>query len=193
MVIDLRNNPGGSKNAVADLARRLLGMYLQPGLGLPEAQVDDRGIASSQPVLWLENPSLAAGAVASPLTANAQRQQAGLLRGLKNIMVLTSRNTCSAAELLIHGLQKHLPSTIRFATVGDTTCGKPHGYKEHDYFGTTIFVVHLTLLDAANQPAYPNGIAPNCQVKDLILGPEAGDYDLVFQAAINYAQQGKCQ
>ena len=89
-------------------------------------------------------------------------------------------------------MQQHLPSTVRLATIGQATCGKPHGFVSRDYFGTTVNVVDTTWLNAANQPAYPNGVAPTCPVKDLIVGPEGGDHDVVFQAALDYLWFGKC-
>ena len=89
--------------------------------------------------------------------------------------------------------RKHSNVMLKDLTLLDFSCGKPYGYKQRDYFGTTISVVNAALLDAAALPAYPQGIAPTCRVKDLIVGPEGGDYDLVFQAAVHYAQQGKCQ
>lgn len=193
LVIDLRANGGGNVHAVGDLARRLLGKYLQPGLGLPKAQSDDNHRLLTQPTVWLEKASSAAVQPAKPANQPAEPPyQQGLLRGLKDIVVLTSNDTCSAAELLIHGLKQHLPSNVRFATMGDTTCGKPHGFRSREYFGTTIQVVDIAWLNAAEQPAYPQGITPTCRVKDLIWGPEGNDNDLVFQAAVNYVRQGKC-
>jgi C-terminal processing protease CtpA/Prc len=192
LVIDLRANLGGNVNAVGDLARRLLGKYLQPGLGLPKVQSNDANGLFSEPTVWLEKSSTGAAQASKPSDHSAATDQAGLLRGLQDVVVLTSGNTCSAAELLIHGLKQHLPSSVRFATVGDTTCGKPHGFRSREYFGTTIQVVDTTWLNAAALPAYPQGIAPTCYVKDLILGPEGNDDDVVFQAAVNYVRYGKC-
>jgi carboxyl-terminal processing protease len=76
--------------------------------------------------------------------------------------------------------------------VGDATCGKPYGFQNHEYFGASIQVVDTAWLNAASQSAYPQGIAPICRYEDMLLGPETTDDDSVFQTAMNYIYNGKC-
>jgi C-terminal processing protease CtpA/Prc len=191
LVLDLRSNPGGDVHAVGDVARRLLGKYLQPGLGLPRISFKDDRSASKLPTVWLEKSSDAPSKASASAQA-APAYQTGMLRALKDIVVLTSPQTCSAAELLTYGLQQHLPDTVRLVIVGEATCGKPYGFEMHEYFGTSIQVADTAWLNAASQPAYPKGIEPTCRSEDQLLGPETTDKDLLFQTAMNYIYNGKC-
>ena len=193
LIIDLRVNGGGRASAVSDLAGRLLGKYLQPGLALPATQHLDNGEVTQTPSIWFKKPNAAAAAAKTKHQSIGQPiEQTGLLRGIKTVLVLTSRETCSAPELLIYGLQKHLEGKVRFATIGDTTCGKPFGFSERDYFGASIWVVNSAFINQQGVPAYHAGIKPTCPVKELLLGPEGAWDDLVFQAAFNYAWHGRC-
>lgn len=190
LILDLRVNGGGRAKAAGELAGRLLGKYLQPGLKLPAVQHLDNGDVIQKPTVWFKKSDPAEKLRRQ--TNGKPYEQTGLLRGIKTVLVLASRDTCPASELLIHGLKKPLEGKVRFAVIGDTTCGKPHGFTNRDYFGASVWVVDSAWENAQGKPACPAGITPTCYVKGSLLGPEGAEADLVFQTALNYAWHGRC-
>ena len=73
---------------------------------------------------------------------------------LDRVFVLTGPGTCSASEAIINGLRG---IDVEVILIGETTCGKPHGFYPADNCGTTYFTVQFEIVngawDSATTPA----------------------------------------
>ena len=76
---------------------------------------------------------------------------------LDRVFVLTGPGTCSASEAIINGLRG---IDIEVILIGETTCGKPHGFYPSDNCGTTYFTVQFELVNATGFGDYAGGFTP---------------------------------
>ena len=106
--------------------------------------------------------------------------------------MLTSPATCSAAELFIHAIREQLVPSAQITVIGEPTCGKPFGYSSPLYFGYRHQVINTAIVDAQGQPAYPNGIAPDCTVRDDFKSVVLSSQDALWQATRHVIQTGQC-
>ncbi len=101
LVIDLRYNGGGLVDVAVHLGSLVGGTFTQ-GRVFAEYQHNDRNTALNE-TLRFESPPQALG--------------------LSRLVVVTTRSSASASELLINSLRPHLPVVV----IGDATYGKPVG------------------------------------------------------------------
>ena len=206
LVVDLRGNPGGIGNAAEAVGRLLLGNnlakqriaqqtdWVKPNPALTPEAKDKTLIYSRQVkqistgVLWAFNWSLDNYGNA-PRAENRGNPDRWLPR-MKQVLLLTNGGSCSASEYLIHGLRTL--TDMRVITVGQTTCGKPYGFVTRDYAGYQFEVVDMAFESPSGQSAYSNGIPPTCKVIDPIAVPFTALGDTVLEAALFYAQYGRC-
>lgn len=110
--------------------------------------------------------------------------------GLPRVFVLTSPSTCSASESIINGLRGIDVQVVR---IGDTTCGKPYGFREQlNCDGTyRYFAIEFQGFNAKGFGNYQAGFMPTCRVAD---GGTRGDTasDRLLRGALEYADTGAC-
>jgi len=89
---------------------------------------------------------------------------------LSRLVVIATRSSASASELVINSLRPFMPVTV----VGDTTYGKPVGQYGFRFCGKILFPVAFTGRNARNDPDYFGGIPADCRAPDD-LEHEMGD------------------
>ena len=89
-----------------------------------------------------------------------ERQPESLLT--RRLVVLTTRETCSASETIINGLRPYLP----VYTVGSTTCGKPYLMEPIQFGGQILYPVTARVLNSRGVAEYTTGITPDRQAED---------------------------
>ena len=120
---------------------------------------------------------------------------------LDRVFVLTGPGTCSASEAIINGLRG---IDVEVILVGETTCGKPHGFYPADNCGTTYFTVQFEIVNGAGFGDYAGGFTPdNASSADgvAVAGcAVADDFDHAFgdtrearlNAALGYRSDSSC-
>jgi C-terminal processing protease CtpA/Prc len=108
--------------------------------------------------------------------------------GFTRLVVITSSETCSASEALVHGLAPH----IEVVTIGGTTCGKPVGFQVVRYGDMSYWVVTFKDLNARGEGDYYAGLAPTCAVVEEVAHPLGDPADASFKAALHYLRSGRC-
>jgi carboxyl-terminal processing protease len=106
---------------------------------------------------------------------------------LSRLVVITTRETASASEVIINGLRPHLPVT----TIGDTTNGKPTGMNVWQYDYKYIFApITFKLVNSAGQGNFYSGFAPAKYVTDDITHDFKDKSEYCFKEAIYFLENG---
>lgn len=167
LVLDLRYNGGG----LVDVARHLAGLIGGPSLRdqvFAESRHNDRNRR------W--NQTLRFGGAASSLR-------------LARLVVIATRASASASELLINGLTPFLPVVV----VGDRTYGKPVGQYVLPFCDKVFAPVAFAMVNANGQGDYFDGLPVDCVAADDI-GHELGSPDEAsLAAALDFIGTGGCQ
>ena len=108
---------------------------------------------------------------------------------LSRVFVLTSGNTCSASESIINGLRGIDVQVIR---VGNTTCGKPYGFRQKNNCGWAYFPIEFQGTNAKGEGDYTSGIQPTCRVQDNTSVAAGEPGDPLLQGALTYMDTGAC-
>ncbi len=109
---------------------------------------------------------------------------------LDRLYVLTLEGTCSASELVINAMN---PVGIEVVTVGQTTCGKPIGFRQISFCGKNLSPASFTIVNDSNQGNYFDGIAATCDANDEINTLLADPNESMFAAALYHINNGQCQ
>ena len=167
LVIDLRYNLGGLTNAATHLASLVASSTLS-GQALIMERHNDR----YRDLNWN--------------TGRFDSRPHAL--GLRRIFILTGGMTCSSSEALINGLKPY----VKVVTIGETSCGKPYGFRPLRFRGTDFLLVSFELKNARGEGQYTMGIPADCKVEDRVnIYPGSRD-DPLLAAARYYALHGKC-
>ena len=179
LVIDLRYNPGGRITAASQFANALV--------PLESAQNKDIFVEFEYNSL-LENFYQNTDGVDSE-NLFLRFQEGPVSMGLERIYVLTTNQTASASELLIHGLKPYM----EVITVGSNTLGKYYG--SFVITGTfqsppvyyAILPVTLKYLNADQESDFIDGLKAQIGASENILSPKPlGDpTDPLLEAAIS--------
>ncbi|MGE0452712.1 MAG: S41 family peptidase [Vicinamibacteria bacterium] len=167
LVLDLRYNGGGLVSVAQRLAS-LIGGSRSYAQTFCQFFHNDKQSARNQTLLF-ENP---------PLALNLQR-----------LVVLTTRSSASASELVINALRPFIPVIV----VGDRTYGKPVGQYSFNFCDKVLYPVAFTLLNARGEGNFFDGFAPDCAAADdldHLLGDPA---EASLGAAIGFIRTGACQ
>ena len=81
---------------------------------------------------------------------------------LSRLVVITTRASASASELVINALRPFIPVVL----VGDTTYGKPVGQYSFTFCDKVLNPVSFTLRNAQGQSDFYTGFTPNCPAID---------------------------
>ena len=198
LVLDIRYNGGGYTVIANQLAYMIAGASAAQGRVFSELRFNDKHTAF--------NP--VTGAVLRPTLFRTTGAGLSVAQGellptldLDRVFVLTGPGTCSASEAIINGLRG---IDVEVILIGETTCGKPHGFYPTDNCGTTYFTVQFELVNGRGFGDYAGGFTPdNAPSPDGV--PVAGcavgdDFDHAFgdtrearlDAALAYRRDTSC-
>ena len=166
VVIDLRYNGGGLVDVAVHLGSLVGGTFTQ-GRVFAEYQHNDRNTALNE-TLRFESPPQALG--------------------LSRLVVITTRSSASASELVINSLRPHLPVVV----IGDATYGKPVGQYSFDFCDKVLAPVSFSLVNADGQGDFFGGIAPTCVAADDIEHDLGAADEASLGEALYYIRTGSC-
>jgi carboxyl-terminal processing protease len=168
LVLDLRYNGGGLVDVAVQLAS-LIG-----------------GVRTSGQVMinWAYNERLA------PIYNRSTRfsETPANALNLERLVVITTRSSASASELIINSLRPYLPVTV----VGDTTYGKPVGQNTFNFCDKVLAPVVFSLKNANNEGDFFNGIPANCAAADDITHQLGDPAESSYAEALNVIRTGGC-
>jgi C-terminal processing protease CtpA/Prc len=164
LILDLRYNSGGVLNVATELSSYIASKAVTDVL--VKSTFNDKKTS--------ENETTYFTSVASPLN-------------LTRLVVITSRETASASEVVINGLKPY----INVVTLGDTTNGKPTGMNVWTYSTRFVFApITFKLVNSANFGDFYNGFAPAKYVSDDITHDFGDRNEYCLKEAIHYMETG---
>jgi C-terminal processing protease CtpA/Prc len=108
--------------------------------------------------------------------------------GLSRVVVITTRSSASASEMVINSLRPFMGVTV----VGDSTFGKPVGQYGFRFCGKILFPVSFTARNARDEGDYFGGIPADCAAPDD-LEHELGDgAEASLAEGLQYLVNGSC-
>jgi len=107
---------------------------------------------------------------------------------LSRLVVITTRSSASASELIINSLRPYMPVVV----IGDTTYGKPVGQYGFTVCDKVLAPVSFSIRNANDEGDFFDGIAPTCVAADDA-SHQLGDVaEGSFAEAIAYLRTGAC-
>ena len=182
LIVDLRNNRGGSTetqdtlaNLIAPLAANSKTMY--------QYIFNDSLQAGKYPLLkrkpGYSNVSFA------PQYNTVTYEKAGNLNLSRVVFIVTS-STASASELLINNLRPYMDVKL----VGDTTYGKPVGFFPIDIFNYSIYPISFKTVNSVGTADYYTGFTPDKLAADGVNHNWGDVQEPSLAAALNYITTG---
>jgi hypothetical protein len=107
---------------------------------------------------------------------------------LVRLVVIASRSTASASELVINGMGPHVEVTI----VGDDTFGKPVGQVGLEFCEKILRPTAFQTLNANDFGDYFFGLPVDCAAPDDLNVAVGADNDPNIEAALSYLDTGGC-
>lgn len=107
---------------------------------------------------------------------------------LSRLVVLTTRASASASELLINGLRPFLPVIV----VGERTLGKPVGQYGLPFCDKVFAPVAFAMTNARGEGGYFEGLAPTCAAPDDLDHDLGTPNEASLAAALAYVATGAC-
>ena len=198
LVLDIRYNGGGYTIIANQVAYMIAGASAAQGHVFSELRFNDKHTTFNPVTGEVLRPSLfrTTGVGLSV----AQGEPLPTL-GLDRVFVLTGPGTCSASEAIINGLRG---IDVEVILIGETTCGKPHGFYPEDNCGTTYFTVQFEIVNGTGFGDYAGGFTPdNAPSPDGVPVPGCvvgDDFDHAFgdprearvNAALGYRSHTTC-
>jgi carboxyl-terminal processing protease len=167
LVLDLRYNGGGLVDVATHLAS-LIGGVVTAGQPFATFSHNERNAYRNETLRFTEPES------AAPT--------------LSRLIVITSRSSASASELVINGLRPFMPVVL----IGDTTYGKPVGQYLIEFCTKVLAPVSFSLRNANGEANYFDGFAPTCAAGDGI-DRELGDpQEASLAEALYYVVHDAC-
>jgi carboxyl-terminal processing protease len=167
LVLDLRYNGGG----LVDVAEHLASLI---GGARTNGQVM---------LNWVNNDKLAATYNrTSRFTNPAQALD------LQRLVVITTRATASASELVINALRPYIPVTI----VGDTTYGKPVGQRGRLFCSKVLYAVEFLIQNVNFQADFFDGMPVDCVASDDYTHQLGDTAEGSFAEALRFIRTGSC-
>jgi C-terminal processing protease CtpA/Prc len=166
LVLDLRYNGGGLVSVAQHLAS-LIGGVRTNGQVLSEYFHNDRNAFRNR-VLRFEPKAHALA--------------------LDRLVVITTRSSASASELVINALRPFMPVLV----IGDRTYGKPVGQYGITFCDKVLAPVSFTLRNANGEGDYFDGIAPTCSAPDDLERQLGDPQEGSLREALNVITTGHC-
>ncbi len=166
LVLDLRYNGGGLVSVAQHLAS-LIGGQRTAGQVLAEYEHNDRHRELNRQLRF-------------ETKANALN--------LTRLVVITTRASASASELIVNGLRPYLPVVV----IGDRTFGKPVGQYGLPFCDKVLNAVSFVLKNAQGEADYFTGLPATCSASDS-LDRQLGDVEEAsLKEAFVYLRTGAC-
>ena len=166
LVLDLRYNGGGLVSVAQHLAS-LIGGQRTTGQVLAEYVHNDRHRELNRQLRFEAKPNALA---------------------LNRLVVITTRASASASELIVNGLRPYLPVIV----IGDRTYGKPVGQYGLPFCDTVLHAVSFVLRNAQGEADYFEGLPATCTAGDA-LERQLGDVEEAsLSEAFVYLRTGAC-
>jgi C-terminal peptidase prc len=166
LVLDLRYNGGGLINVAQHLAS-LIGGLRTDGQPMAEYFHNDKNAFRNRTIRFESKP-------------NALR--------LDRLVVITTRSSASASELVINSLRPFMPVLI----VGDRTYGKPVGQYQYEFCDKVLAPVSFTLRNAQGQGDFFDGFAPDCAAADDAAHQLGDTLEASLREALTLIHTGSC-
>lgn len=166
LVLDLRYNGGGLVDIAAHLASLI-------GGARTEGQVLLTYVHNNK------NPFL-------NKTTRFTNPEAAL--NLTRLVVITTRSSASASELVINTLRPYMPVVV----IGDTTYGKPVGQYGFTFCEKVLAPVAFSIKNVNNEGDYFEGIPPTCEAPDDIAHQLGDAAEGSFAEALTFIRTGAC-
>jgi C-terminal processing protease CtpA/Prc len=189
LVLDLRYNPGGSIATSARLASMITGQF--------NGQVFAKQLWNRKLQAYFQSQGTSTTTNFFTSTLSDGRGIQSLQ--LSKVVILTSKSTASASELVINGLKPY----IQVTQIGDVTVGKNVGsvtlYDSPDFSANNRNPAHqyamqplvLKTANASGFGDYQTGLVPDVQLPEDVsnLGVLGETSDPLLQAALTYISQ----
>jgi hypothetical protein len=107
---------------------------------------------------------------------------------LDRVIVVTTRSTASASELVINALRPF----IQVITVGETSYGKPVGMYGINFCEKVLYPVAFTLRNANGEGDYFSGFTPTCPAGDDIDRQLGDPAEASLAEALRFIATGEC-
>ena len=166
LVVDLRYNGGGLVGVAQHLAS-LIGGARTRGQVFAEYVHNDRNTFRNQ-VLRFDT------------RANALR--------LDRLIVVTTRASASASELVIHALKPFMPVVV----IGERTYGKPVGQYQVNFCDRVLAPVSFSVRNAEGAGDYFEGIAADCAATDDLDHDLGNPAEASLREALTFVATGAC-
>ena len=167
LVLDLRYNGGGLVDVAVHLASLIGGTRTNGQVMLNYVHNDKIG-----PIL-------------NKTTRFASPEQA---LNLQRLVVITTRGSASASELVINSLRAYIPVTI----VGDTTYGKPVGQYGLRFCDKILYPVAFSIKNANNEGDFFDGLPVDCAAGDDYTHQLGDSAEASFAEALTFIRTGAC-
>ena len=115
-------------------------------------------------------------------------ERRGNSMSLVRLVVIASRSTASASELVINGMDPH----VEVAIVGDDTFGKPVGQVGLEFCEKILRPTSFQTLNANDFGDYFFGLPVDCAAPDDLDVAVGADNDPNIEAALSYLDTGGC-
>ncbi|MGE3473809.1 MAG: S41 family peptidase [Vicinamibacterales bacterium] len=109
--------------------------------------------------------------------------------GLDRVVVIATKASASASELLINGLRPFVPVVI----VGDRTYGKPVGQYLFPFCDRVLAPVAFSMTNADGQGGYFDGLPADCPAADDIEHELGDPGEASLATALGYIAAGSCR
>jgi C-terminal processing protease CtpA/Prc len=164
LILDLRYNSGGMISVAVELASYIAG--LPTTSVLVKSDYNDKHADENQPTYFKQ--------MLYPLN-------------LTKLVIISTRETASASEIIINGLKPYM----NVALVGDTTNGKPTGMNLWSYQNKFIFApITFKLVNKDNQGNFFDGFAPDKYVPDDFSHDFGDRNELCLKEAVRFLETG---
>ena len=167
LVLDVRYNGGGLVDVAVHLGSLIAGVPTQ-GRVFATFQHNDKNSSLNED-LRFEN--------APPQTLNLSR-----------LLVITTRTSASASELVINSLRPYIPVVV----IGDSTYGKPVGQYGFPFCDKIVAPVAFKLVNAQGQGDFFGGIEPNCRAADDVEHDLGSADEASLGEALTFVRTGAC-
>lgn len=168
LILDLRYNGGGLVDVAVHLASLIGGSR-----------------TSGQPLInYVHNDRI--GPILNKTTRFNEAPEQTL--NLQHLVVITTRSSASASELIINSLRPYMPVTV----IGDTTYGKPVGQYGLPFCDKVLVPVAFSLKNVNNEGDFFDGIPANCAATDDTTHQLGDPAEASYAEALTFLRTGAC-
>ncbi|HFU76037.1 MAG TPA: hypothetical protein ENK66_07310 [Arcobacter sp.] len=167
LIVDLRYNGGGSLATASIFMDYITGNLYKDQIQFYIKNNDKNSLYNEAVTFFDDNDSL----------------------DLKRIFFLTTRNTASASELIIHSLDPY----IDVISIGQTTHGKPVGMAGKQKEELIYYLITFETTNVNDEGGYFEGLSPDCIVEDNINYLRTDTNGSMFNEALYYIKNGSCK